>query len=496
MKHDPTIWSRLLSPLFVAAAALAQSTAPASPSVAPRPLEVQSPDEAAELKREPAPITEARVRESLTWLASDERNGRDCPSPGLEASAEWLVERFKKAGLAPGTGTAFRHTYTLPGQRLDSTMLVLKAKLSVDGVGKEIEWKGDVDVRLLAGSAEADGAAVDATVVLPSDPRLPNVLQRGGSRKPTVVVVAEDHPMWVACAGSRDLLSRRLRNSAPVFLVRDKALPESVLKAQEGATNAPRGTDAQPPSWSIEWIGAASTPVDIPLSNVVGVLRGAVKPDEYVVVSAHYDHIGTTIPVDGDAICNGADDDATGTTAVVLLAEKMAQDPRSERSIAFVCFSAEEKGLRGSAAFADSPPFPLESIVANINIEMLGRPQEGKRKSAWITGADYSDFAAIATEALQQGGIEVIEFQQAKALFAQSDNLSFVRKGIVAHSISAGSLHADYHRPSDEVSRIDVPHMTAVIQGMEHVVRAFADRAARPQWTAEGDRVVQRLRDQ
>lgn len=474
MKLDGMIWSRLLLPLLLAALASAQVDAP-TPKAEAR-------------KQEPMPITEARVRESLAWLASDERGGRDCPSPGLEASAEWLAQRFSAAGLEPLADGTFRHTYTLAGERLDSSRLTVKTKLVVDGVDKDFEWKGDVDVRLLRGSAEADGSADKTTVVLPTDPRLQNALQMGGARKPTVVVVPEAHPLWIAAAGTRDMLTRRLRNSAPVFLVREQAVPEAVLKA--AAVDG-----AKPPSWAIEWTGGAAETIDIPLANIVGVLRGASKPDEYVVVSAHYDHIGTTVPVDGDAICNGADDDATGTTAVLLLAEKMAQDPRPARSIAFVCFSAEEKGLRGSAAFAEQPPFPLESIVTDINLEMLGRPEEGKQKKAWITGVGYSNFAEIATRAFAEGGIEVVEFGQAKALFAQSDNLSFARKGIVAHSISAGSLHADYHRPSDEVSRIDVPHMTTVISGLERVVREFADRAERPKWTAEGEKVIERLRD-
>ena len=249
----------------------------------------------------------------------------------------------------------------------------------------------------------------------------------------------------------------------------------------------------KPPTWSIEWKGAAATAIDIPLSNVIGVVKGSELPDEFVVVSAHYDHVGIGAPKDGDSIHNGADDDATGTTAVLMLADAIGKGPKPKRSIAFVCFSAEEKGLRGSAAFVESSPIALDKIRCNLNIEMLGRPEQGKEKKAWVTGREYSDFADIVGAAMKNQGVELIEFGMAKQLFAASDNLSFAKKGIVAHSISAGSLHSDYHQPTDEVSRIDVPHMTAVIRALEAAVKELANRDAAPQWNDEGKKAIERL---
>lgn len=248
-----------------------------------------------------------------------------------------------------------------------------------------------------------------------------------------------------------------------------------------------------PPVWSLDWKGAAATAVDIPLANVIGVVKGSEKPEEYIVVSSHYDHIGVGAPQNGDAIHNGADDDATGTTAVLLLAEAIAKGPQPRRSIAFVCFSAEEKGLKGSAAFVENSPIPLAQIRCNVNLEMLGRPEAGKENKAWFTGAEYSDFAAVATVALKREGIEVSEFAMGRQLFAASDNLSFAKKGIVAHSISAGSLHQDYHKPTDEVSRINLAHMTSVIRGLKAVVLDMADRDESLRWTDEGTKVLERL---
>jgi Zn-dependent M28 family amino/carboxypeptidase len=160
----------------------------------------------------------------------------------------------------------------------------------------------------------------------------------------------------------------------------------------------------------------------------------------------------------------------------------------------FVCFAAEERGLIGSKAFCERPPVPLDSIVANLNIEMIGRPLPGNEQKAWITGDDLSDFAAICGEALGRTGVELIEFPMAGRLFAASDNLSFVQKGIVAHSLSAGSLHEDYHRPSDEVDKLDIAHMAKIIRALLDAVRDLADRDEPPKWNERGEARLQSLR--
>ena len=234
----------------------------------------------------------------------------------------------------------------------------------------------------------------------------------------------------------------------------------------------------------------------MPLKNVVAALPGSDLAHEYVVVSAHYDHIGLAPAQDGqDAINNGADDDATGTTAVLVLAEHFARAAQPlRRTVLFVCFSAEEKGLRGSAAFAAAPPVPLASIVVNVNLEMLGRPEREAAPFAWITGAQYSDFATVAATALSARGVQLEDFAMATQLFGASDNVSFARHGIVAHSISAGTLHKDYHKPGDEPDRIAYPHMTAVIRGLAGVVEAFANGDSKPNWNEEGLRVLEKLR--
>jgi hypothetical protein len=418
-------------------------------------------------------VTEARVREVVGWLAADERRGRDTGSPELAAVADWLAAGFAAAGLQPGAGGGWFHEWALPGLRLESAgvTVVLRRRLG-DAVqelplepGRDVRWWRPADA--LAGRDDA------CTVALADDVALQQMLAAKSARRPVVIEVDAADPYWQHAAGAHTVLGGPRAASKPVFLVRKGLLP--------AATDGDREA-----SWTATWSTPAAAPVDVPIRNVVALLPGTTRRDEYVVVSAHYDHLGVGRPVDGDAIYNGADDNATGTTAVLLLAEAMAKQPPPRRSILFVCFAAEERGLRGSAAFCERPPVPREQLVANLNIEMIGRPEPGNDGKAWITGADLSDFASIVEGPLQRAGVLLVDFRMGSQLFAASDNWSFAQHGVVAHSLSAGSLHHDYHQPSDEAEALDVPHMTRIVRGLLAAVRELADRDAVPTWNEKG----------
>jgi hypothetical protein len=424
-------------------------------------------------------IAEARAREVVSFLASDELRGRDTPSPGLERAADWLAEQFAAAGLQPVLAGSWFHRYQLAGVRLDPAGVVLRVQRQEGDSVVERDLAAGEDVRVLRGGVTGGAEWLQATVALHGDPRVGRLLLAPGGRRPILLEVDAEDPAWAAAAEPREMLGGPRQGARPVFLIRRGALPSG---------------DADKGRYSVRYQVPEPAAVQVALRNVVGVLPGREQPDEYVLVSAHYDHIGVGPAEGGDAIYNGADDDATGTTAVVLLAEALAKGPRPRRSVAFVCFSAEEKGLRGSRAFAADPPFPLTAVAANVNVEMIGRPLPGRERTAWITGADLSDFAAIAAPALARAGIELVEFDLARQLFAASDNYSLAVRGVVAHSLSAGSLHRDYHRPSDEVDKLDLPHMTAVIRGLREVVLELANRPATPAWNEAGRRALERGR--
>ena len=425
-------------------------------------------------------ITEERVREVVTWLASDERNGRDTGSRELEAAGAWLAKRFEAAGLAQVRKGSWFHEFSLPGVQIDSAAVKLTLTRKQGDASKDFVFEADKDVRQMLPS---DGLAGEelCTVATAGDPVLQRLLRARSARRPVIIETPVGHPFWEQAAGVHTVLSGRRQAARPMLLVRAGLLPP-----------APAGERSV--EWTATWSVGPSVALDVTQRNVMAKLpadSNSPHKDEYIVVSAHYDHVGVGAGQGGDNIYNGADDNATGTTAVVVLAEALAGQ-RLQRNVLFVCFAAEERGLRGSRAFCDRPPVPLEKVIANLNIEMLGRPEAGKQKQCWFTGAGYSDFASVCEAALVSAGVGVVDFPMGNQLFWASDNASFVRKGIVAHSVSAGSLHDDYHQPSDEVDKLDVAHMTAVIRGLCDVTKALADRDAPPVWNDKGQQAIER----
>jgi Zn-dependent M28 family amino/carboxypeptidase len=203
--------------------------------------------------------------------------------------------------------------------------------------------------------------------------------------------------------------------------------------------------------------------------NVVAVIEGsdAELSKEAIFYSAHLDHLGNN-GTGEDKIFNGADDDASGVTAVLTLADALgALEPRTKRSVIFMTFWGEERGMLGSKELAEASPWPLDKLVAGINIEMIGRPEEGARNKIWMTGWPESDLGRLVAMGARRVSVEIFEHPNlSQRLYTASDNISFVNKGVIAHSFSAGSLHGDYHQPSDEWQRLDLPHMTQVIRGL------------------------------
>jgi hypothetical protein len=222
--------------------------------------------------------------------------------------------------------------------------------------------------------------------------------------------------------------------------------------------------------------------------NVVGLLRGAdpALREEYVIVGAHYDHVGMSgaAAVAGDSIFNGADDDASGVVAMLEVARQLVEGGAPRRSVIFVAFTGEENGMTGTRWYIASPPRPITQTVADIQVEMIGRPDSvaGGAGKGWLTGYERSTMGAM----LSAAGVPVIADPRPEMnFFARSDNYPFARLGIPAHTISSFGGHADYHQVSDEVETIDFAHMATVINAIAHAVRVVSD-GAKPTWNAGG----------
>jgi hypothetical protein len=220
--------------------------------------------------------------------------------------------------------------------------------------------------------------------------------------------------------------------------------------------------------------------------NLIGVVRGsdAAMKDQIVVIAAHYDHLGIGKPVNGDSIYNGADDDASGVTAVLEIARSLMAGPCPKRTVAFMTTTGEEEGILGTQWYVRHPEFPLSKMVAEMEVEMIGRPDSlaGGPGKGWLTGYDRSTMG----EMLKAAGVPIVPDPHPQMhFFERSDNIVFAQMGIPAHTLSSYNLHSDYHQPSDEVSRIDFAHVTGVIRAGAMAARILADGPA-PTWKAGG----------
>jgi Peptidase family M28 len=221
--------------------------------------------------------------------------------------------------------------------------------------------------------------------------------------------------------------------------------------------------------------------------NVVGVLRGRdlQLADEYILVDAHYDHLGVRAnPAGGDSIFNGADDDASGTVAVLEIAKALARGPAPRRTIVFAATTGEEVGLLGTNWYIRHPVIPLDHMAANLEIEMIGRPDSlaGGPGRAWLTGYERSTMGDM----LARNGIPIVADKRPdQRFFQRSDNIAYARMGIPAHTLSSFNLHTDYHRASDEVEKTDPQHMASVIDAAIRAVRLLAD-GPKPEWKPGG----------
>ncbi len=203
------------------------------------------------------------------------------------------------------------------------------------------------------------------------------------------------------------------------------------------------------------------------MNNVVAVLPGKTKPDEFVVFSCHYDHIGIETPVAGDSISNGADDDASGTTAVIELARYFKKTKNNQRTLIFVAFTAEEIGGFGSKYFSEQ--LNPDKVVAMFNIEMIGKPSKWGQNFAFITGYERSDFGDILQKNLKGTQFEFRpDPYPTQNLFYRSDNATLARLGVPAHTISTDEIDIDkfYHTVDDEVETLDMKNITSTIRAI------------------------------
>ena len=479
-------------------------------------LVAQSP---ASVQRAVQSINPDDIRRRIGIIADDSMRGRDTPSPELEKVAAYIAAEFRRIGLKPGgdSGT-FLQRYSLDrvqfvpdssvafvhGGGEDVTLAYGRDFVFADNMFNSGDYAGDLVLLTgaLGAPTQMDTAALAGKMVVVAT-RVRNRAERQRllAWRPagvigltsvsdslwTVVVERSNRPQLQDPSrpiGPPLVLSVRTATLAPILtrLGADSSVVQQA--AQAGAPLAAqtlRGAQLHVHA-RIRAVERNSAP------NVVGILEGSDPrlKREYVVLSAHMDHVGVGRPVNGDSIYNGADDDASGTIAVVEAAEAFAQlQPRPKRSIIFLTVSGEEKGLWGSAYFADHPPVPIADIVADLNTDMVGR---NWKDTIVVIGKEHSDLGATlnrvgaAHPELRMQPIDDIWPQE--NFYFRSDHYNFARKGVPILFFFNGT-HPDYHRPSDSVDKIDAEKESRIVKLVFYLGLDVANAANRPKWNAD-----------
>ncbi|HEY0670124.1 MAG TPA: M20/M25/M40 family metallo-hydrolase [Sphingobacteriaceae bacterium] len=379
------------------------------------------------------------VERIIKNLSADEMQGRATFSPGIEKAAAFIENEFKQIGLKSlSNESSFRQQFTMRVIKPGSQTVILNDS-PVD----------PENIIVLSDRAKINWAANDAKIIQikPGETffdRYRRILQ---TEINALVLVDEQYADAFKRLRENSRLQRiagdRDETTAIVFVLTDE---ESLSSYSISATNF------------IE---------DAPLFNIAGILKGKTKPDEYVIFSAHYDHMGILKPVAGDSIANGADDDASGITAVITLAKHFKKLNNNERSLIFVAFTAEEIGGFGSKYFSER--LNPDQVVAMFNIEMIGKDSKFGPNTAFITGYDRSDFGSILQQNLEGSAFKFYpDPYPEQDLFYRSDNATLAALGVPAHTISTDQIDNDklYHTVDDEFESLNMENIYATIQAI------------------------------
>ncbi|RSK44914.1 M20/M25/M40 family metallo-hydrolase [Hymenobacter rigui] len=387
-------------------------------------------------------VPQATVERIISALAADDMQGRATGKPGSVKAAEFLAAEFQRIGLEQLPGlTNFMQTFPAYEARTAAAFVTINgAKVAPD---KMVLISGQPHLNW----TEADEPAPRVVTVGPQDNLMKEVRPLLDPKENTIVFI---DPTQLAAF-----------NRVAGYVKRGGLRPEKPAPFTTLLVLAP------PAATPLKFQVAATTTIrTVELRNVVGVLPGkdAARATEQVVFSGHYDHLGFLPAVAGDSIANGADDDASGTTAVVALAEYFKKKNDNARPLVFVAFTAEEIGGFGARYF--SKQLDPKNVVAMFNIEMIGKQAKFGPNTAFITGFDRSDFGKMLQDNAKG---TVFRFEPdpypEQNLFYRSDNATLARLGVPAHTISTDQIPTDkkYHSVDDEVESLDLPNMTAVI---------------------------------
>jgi hypothetical protein len=426
-------------------------------------------------------IAESTVRAHMQFLASDAMNGRGSGSRDEWITATYIAAQMRRDGLEP-LGDAGDFVQTVDIAR---TEIVGDPVFKIGG----LSLRRDQIFLMRMNSADVQGVLQKYAPSVPI--RSGAVVLMPEEMGPDAKVNIQEaqlvlwHDTTVLRAHWPDL-TRRATRIGPARLTA-LALPP---KTSTGPSQIMLSPDAYAAvaalaEGSKASVAARTQEITSHTWNAVARLSGADSREKsnIILLTAHLDHLGTR-DTGADRIYNGADDDASGSIAVLTLAEALSRGPKLKRTVVFAWFGSEEAGGYGASYFVQKPVVPLDSIVANLEFEMIGRPDAAiAPHTLWLTGWERTN---LGPQLAAHGARLVADPHPAEKFFARSDNITLARRGVIAQTVSSFGLHADYHQVTDDIDHIDFGHMTEAIQSMLAPIRWLADSNFRPDWLPGG----------
>ena len=434
------------------------------------------------------------IRAHMEFLASDALRGRGSATPDELVAATYIASELRQYGIKPaGDNGDFLQRVPLIQRKFSAP-----SQLLFKDAGEEVAWKHGLEMLVLhAGTNDVSGALqiIDADHPVPVQKGAFVFLTSKSGKKPgrdepekmisggaaAVLIPASDYlrSHWQDEAERRffhtvelaDASGTRPADHSNIIMLNDEAA-KRLASVPDGTAMRLSVSEDQPgkePTW-----------------NVLGEVKGAdsKQKDAALLLSAHLDHLGVGEAVNGDSIYNGADDDASGVAAVLELARVLGKGPRPGRDVIFALFGSEELGDLGSTYFVDHSPVPLAEIAADLEFEMIGRPDPAvEENQLWLTGWNRSDLGPTLAA---HGANLVADPHPDQNFFSRSDNYALAKKGVVAQTVSSFGLHPDYHQPSDELSEIDFDHMDGAIGSMLRPIEWLVNSDFHPQWKPGG----------
>lgn len=431
----------------------------------------------------------------MEFLASDALRGRGSGTADELVAATYVASQLRSYGIAPaGDNGGYLQRATLSLAKFAGPPQLSFAKPGVSG--EKISWiygkefaaihlsRAQFSGRLRVVNAdEPDPQAADAIVLILGTDRKRQrsqalALAAKGAIAAIIVATEKRAAQFQQHADELPTLPVKVEGQGGSGLDPD-------LNLLEASPEAAKALEALPENTVVSFDGA-TTGEKRYTWNAVGILRGSDPKlrETAVLLSAHLDHLGIGQPVNGDDIYNGADDDASGTIAVLELGRWLGRGPKPRRTVIFALFGSEETGGQGSTFFLQHPPIPLPHIAVNLEFEMLGRADPAvDPDTVWLTGWERSN---LGPRLAARGAKLSKDPHPEQNFFERSDNFVLAKRGVVAQTISSYGLHGDYHQPSDDIAHIDFKHMDAAIGSLLQPVSWLVNSSFTPQWNEGG----------